>query len=186
MKKKIINLLSLVFPFLSVEKNRGKWVQFQLEKIPIGESILDAGAGEMPYKKFCTHLKYTSQDFGKYDGKGDIKGLQTDKFNTLGINVISDITAIPVPSDSFDNVLCTEVLEHVPYPDQAIKELARILKKDGKLFLTAPFCSMTHFSPYHFCTGFNRYWYEEIFKANGLDIFSIETNEITLIVYVRS
>ena len=62
---------------------------------------------------------------------------------------------------SFDVVLCSEVLEHVPDPIQVIKELCRLIKPRGTLILTAPFCSLTHFAPYHFSTGFNRYFYEE-------------------------
>ena len=55
--------------------NRVKWLEVALEKIPAGLTILDAGAGECQFKKFCTHLTYISQDFGKYDGSGEV-GLQ--------------------------------------------------------------------------------------------------------------
>jgi ubiquinone/menaquinone biosynthesis C-methylase UbiE len=72
--------------------------------------------------------------------------------------------------------MCIEVLEHVPEPSLAIKELARILKPNGVLLITAPFCSLTHFAPYHFSTGFNRYFYETLLKANGLKILEIMPN----------
>jgi hypothetical protein len=39
-------------------------------------TILDASAGESQFKKFCTHLKYSVQDFGQYEGKTDA-GLYT-------------------------------------------------------------------------------------------------------------
>jgi hypothetical protein len=38
--------------------------------------IPDAGAGELQFKKFCSHLKYATQDFAKCNGKGDGVGLQ--------------------------------------------------------------------------------------------------------------
>ena len=53
---------------LSNLSNRIEWIEQKLLNIPKGLSILDAGAGELPYKKYCNHLNYTSQDFGQYDG----------------------------------------------------------------------------------------------------------------------
>lgn len=35
---------------------------------------------------------------------------------------------------------------------------------------------MTHFAPFHFCTGFNMYWYERVLNDNGFKIISMETN----------
>lgn len=134
---------------------------------------MDAGAGELRWKPACTHLDYISQDFCQYDGAGDDKGLQTGTWNTSKIDVVCDIIDMPFEDNSFDVVLCTEVLEHLPYPELAIKEFSRILKKDGIMILTAPFASLTHFAPYHFCTGFNRYWYEKHLQDYGCEIQEI-------------
>src|SRR3989344_4184600 len=99
-----------------------KWVIKQLRGLPATETILDAGAGEQRYKKYCAHLKYISQDFGVYiPGEAGV-GLHPKLWNAAGVDIVSDITKIPVKSGSFDNILCTEVLEHIPYPDLAIKE----------------------------------------------------------------
>jgi len=141
---------------------REQWLKKTLENLPAGLRILDAGAGELQYKPWCSHLDYVSQDFNQYDGQGDGAGLQTQAFDTSRIDIVSDITAIPVPDESFDVVMCIEVLEHVPDPNRAITELTRVLKKGGTLIITAPFCSITHFSPYHFATGFNRYFYQQV------------------------
>ncbi|TAE34047.1 MAG: class I SAM-dependent methyltransferase [Cytophagales bacterium] len=141
---------------------REKWLEQTLKKIPAGLKILDAGAGELQYKKWCNHLNYVSQDFNQYDGQGNGAGLQTEEFDTSKIDIVSDITSIPVPNESFDVIMCIEVLEHVPDPNQAVRELTRVLKKGGFLIITAPFCSITHFAPYHFATGFNRYFYQQV------------------------
>jgi ubiquinone/menaquinone biosynthesis C-methylase UbiE len=155
---------------------RMTWVEKTLKKIPSGSRILDAGAGEQQYKKFCSHLRYISQDFAKYDGRGDKKGLQTGSRNNTGLDIISDITSIPVSDCSFDAVLCTEVFEHLPEPLLALKEFSRIIKKCGYLIITAPFCSLTHYSPYHYYTGFNRYFYETHLAKFGFKIIEIKTN----------
>jgi len=170
------NLLYKLFPFLNNEGKRELWVSKQLKKTPRKESIMDAGAGECIYKKYCRDLQYTSQDFCLYDGKGDNIGLQAGQWDNTKIDIRSDITDIPVKAAAFDNVLCTEVLEHIPKPHLAIKEFSRILKKGGQLILTAPFSSQTHFSPFHFHTGFTIYWYKKILNLYGFKIVSYERN----------
>lgn len=163
-----------IFPNLDSEKMREDWAKKQLSKISKGKSLLDVGAGEMKFKKYCDHLKYISQDIGEYKGVGDKLGLQTGTWHSTKVDIISDITSIPVKSASFDNALCTAVLEHVPFPDIAVGEISRILKKNGKLILDAPFCSQTHFSPYFFCTGFGKHWYKETLTKHKLKILSSE------------
>jgi len=158
------------------ESTRLQWLEAALKKIPAGGRILDAGAGELAQKKYCTHLDYVSQDFGQYDGSGDAKGLQTKKWDNSKLDIVSDITAIPEPDASFDAIMCVEVFEHIPDPIAAIKEFARLLKNDGFLVITAPFCSLTHFAPYHFYTGFNRYFYEKHLIEQGFEIIEISHN----------
>ncbi len=51
---------------------------------------------------------------------------------------ISDIQNIAHFDTSFDTVICCETIEHVPDPGKALRELARVLKPTGRLFLTAP------------------------------------------------
>lgn len=160
----------------NAEETRDLWVVSHLNKIGGGETILDCGAGEQRYRKHCQHLRYMSQDFCEFDGQA-IAGLDTDhSWDTSGIDIVSDIIDIPVESDSFDNILCTEVLEHIKHPELAIKEFARILKNDGCLFLTIPFTSYTHMAPYHYCCGFDRYWYQEILPEYGFEIVEITSN----------
>lgn len=158
------------------EINRDKWVISQLNKIPNGYKILDVGAGECKYKKYCSHLKYKSQDFCQYSGGAVDDGLQTGQWDTSQIDIISDILEIPVEDNSYDVILCTEVFEHVPHPELAIKEFNRILRKGGVLILTAPFSSWTHFAPYHYCTGFNSYWYEYHLSENGFKMIKCVPN----------
>lgn len=158
------------------KQNRNEWLKLQLSQIPNNYRILDAGAGELQYKGFCSHLNYVSQDFGKYEGIGNSKGLQTGMWEQSKIDIISDITNIPESNSSFDVIMCIEVFEHIPEPIKAIAEFARLLKKDGILLITAPFCSLTHFAPYHFYTGFNSYFFEKFLQENGFKVAEISPN----------
>jgi ubiquinone/menaquinone biosynthesis C-methylase UbiE len=155
---------------------RERWLEKTIKKIPDGYRILDAGAGELLYKKYCSHLQYVSQDFAKYDGTGDGSGLQTSAWDQTKLDIISDITSIPEPDASFDAIMCIEVFEHLPDPVLAIEEFSRLLRDGGKLIITAPFCSLTHFAPYHFFTGFNRYFYEKHLPAYGFIIKELIPN----------
>lgn len=155
---------------------REDWIQKTLLKIPANATILDAGAGELGKKKYCSHLQYISQDFARYDGNGDGHALQTSTWNQEKLDIISDITDIPVTDNSFDAAMCIEVLEHLPNPLAALRELSRIVRPGGYLILTAPFCSLTHFSPYHFATGFNHYWYEKHLPEYHFEIIELVAN----------
>lgn len=158
------------------ESTRVSWLEEVLNKIPSGSKILDAGAGEQQFKKFCSHLKYVSQDFAQYKPKDLSSGLQMEKWDYGELDIISDITSIPVEKESFDAIMCTEVLEHIVNPIEAIEEFSRILKKDGYLIITAPFCSLTHFAPHHFYSGFNKFFYEKELVKNGFNIIEIIPN----------
>ncbi len=117
-----------------------------------------------------------SQDFAQYDGTGDGVGLQTGEWDQTKLDIISDICAIPELDSSFDVIMCTEVFEHLPDPLLALKEFSRLLKSDGYLILTAPFCSLTHFAPYHYYTGFSRYFYEKHLPENEFTLLEISQN----------
>lgn len=157
------------------EATRVAWIEQTLKKIPAGLTILDAGAGECQFKKFCGHLKYIAQDFGQYHGTGDV-GLQTGTWDNSQLDIVSDIVSIPLPDASVDAVMCTEVLEHVPDPVAAIKELSRLLKPGGRLLITAPFASLTHFAPYHFASGLSRFFYEHHLPEERFVIEDLQLN----------
>jgi ubiquinone/menaquinone biosynthesis C-methylase UbiE len=156
--------------------DRQMWVKNVLLSLPAGIRILDAGAGECQYKQYCTHLNYVSQDFNEYKGDGNGAGIQTGEWDTSSIDIVSDIISIPEPDQSFDAVFCTEVFEHIPDPILAIKEFNRLLKPGGKLIITAPFNSLTHFAPYHYSSGFNKYFYEWHLTQNGFKIDEMSLN----------
>lgn len=175
LKLKLNNLLSNQIGTNNREI-REDWLKKTLLSLPKNQKILDAGAGEGQYKKFCAHLKYYSQDIAIYDGLGDNSGIQKGKRNYNSLDIISDIVNIPVEDESFDSIMCIEVLEHIVDPNKALSELTRILKKGGKLILTAPFASLTHYAPYHYSTGFNKYYYEFHLSKLGYKVLEITPN----------
>lgn len=160
---------------------RRRFVKESLLKIPKGSIILDAGCGEQQFKKFCSHLKYMSQDFCGY--KIDEKKMLGAEDGGLGsgsgyiygnVDYIGNVWEIEEKDRTFDAILCTEVFEHIPYPIETIKEFSRLLKKDGVLILTAPSNCLRHMDPYFFYSGFSDRWYEKFLIENGFSIELIE------------
>jgi len=104
------------------------------------ESILDMGAGELRYKKYFDHCNYRSQDLCVGDNVWYFES----------IDIKSSIYNVPVEPNSFEYVLCTQVLEHLEYPEKAFIEFNRVLKYGGKVFLSAPLGQGEHQVPYDF------------------------------------
>jgi SAM-dependent methyltransferase len=50
----------------------------------------------------------------------------------------ADINKLPFDSASFDCVICSEVLEHIPEHERALQELVRVLKPQGNLVVSVP------------------------------------------------
>jgi SAM-dependent methyltransferase len=67
-----------------------------------------------------------------------------------GIRVVGDAQALGILSDTFEVVLCTEVLEHLPEPQRAVDEMYRVLKPGGTLLLTTRFLFPIHDAPHDY------------------------------------
>ena len=150
--------------------NRDAWVSEQAKAISAGSRVLDAGAGSCPYRSLFAHCDYKTQDFTNLQG-AHLSGGQYGE-----IDYVCDIASIPVEDGSFDAVICSEVIEHVPDPVAVMAEFARILKPGGRLILTAPLGSGIHQEPYHFYGGFTPYWFEKFLSEKGFAQTSVIAN----------
>ncbi len=154
-------------------RNRDRWMAAQAALVPAGARVLDVGAGSAPYRPLFSRCDYKTQDFV------GLNGAQLRDGGYGHIDFVSDAAAIPVPAASFDVVLCTEVLEHVPDPVAVVREMARILVDGGRVILTAPLGSGIHQEPYHYYGGYTPYWYRRFLGDCGFDEISIEANDGT-------
>ncbi|KKQ61474.1 MAG: hypothetical protein US81_C0006G0030 [Parcubacteria group bacterium GW2011_GWE2_38_18] len=124
------------------------------------KKILDVGCGIKPYqnlfKQADDYIGIDIKGGGHYD-----QAKYVDRYFD-GIN-------IPFEENSFDLVICTQVLEHSENPVGLLKEMNRALKKDGQLYLTMPFVWNEHETPFDF-RRFTRFEHERILKqANFLE-----------------
>lgn len=149
---------------------RDRWVAEQAASLPDRALVLDAGAGSAPYRALFAHCDYRTQDAAPLEANQLRGGAYTK------IDYVCDAAAIPVPSASFDAVLCTEMLEHHPEPIKVVAEFARVLVPGGKLLLTAPLGSGIHQEPYHFYGGYTPYWYRKFLGEAGFEQIEIVAN----------
>jgi len=163
------DVLRRIYAFNQYERDR--WVAAQAAKVAPGSRVLDVGAGSCPYRNLFAHCDYKPHDFARLK-PDQLRGQKA--YGT--IDYTSDILSIPVPDASFDVILCTEVLEHVPEPIRAVQEFARVLKAGGKLLLTAPLGSGLHQEPYHFYGGYTPRWYHKFLKEADFENITIEPN----------
>lgn len=126
------------------------------ERLPDGTSILDAGAGESVYKKLFAHCNYKAIDLA----------IGESRWNYANLDYIGPLHEMPIENDTFDAVLCTQVLEHLEWPRESVKEMYRVLKPDGKLFMTVPMAHPEHQTPYDFFR-YTSYGLESICKHAG-------------------
>lgn len=131
--------------------------------IPQNTLVLDAGGGRCQYKPLFQGNHYLALD--------NTKGENSWTYESL--DLISNLENIPFPEETFDVVLLTQVLEHVRNPLIVLKELKRILKKEGTLLLTAPQGWKEHQKPqdfFRFTSGSLEY----LFSESGYSTWEIE------------
>lgn len=164
---------------LSTQTDRDRFVAEELARLPDGIRLLDAGAGSQRFRPLCDRFAYRTQDFGQY--KNDVKVSFTDGLGKRGdgyeygpLDFVSDIWAIPAPDQSFDAVMCTEVLEHVPFPIETMQELTRLLAIGGTLLLTAPSNCLRHMDPFFFSSGYSDRFYQRVLPECGMEIELLE------------
>ena len=170
--KKALNYFPVPDELVNVGAHiRDKWVAAKAASLSAGARVLDAGAGECQYRQLFSHCDYKTQDFAQYTGSS--YGALYEKWDYGKLDYVSDIAHIPAPDESFDAVLCTEVLEHVPNPIDTLREFSRILAPGGRLFLSAPLSSGIHQQPFHYYGGYSPHFYTKFLSEFGFEIVEI-------------
>ncbi len=117
-----------------------RFVDRAAAEVPSGARLLDAGAGEGPYRARFPHVRYVALD----DRRGD------PAWDYGRLHVAGDLIRMPLRDASFDAVLCTETLEHLTDPELFLRETARVLRPGGRLWLTAPMQFREHQAPHDY------------------------------------
>ena len=123
-------------------------------------TVLDAGSGRSPYKERLRSRGLRVLSLAVEDRSGEA-------------DLIGDVQRMPeVATGSIDTVVCTQVLEHVPRPWDAMAELARVLAPGGALVASVPHLSAIHEAPHDYWR-FTRFGLESLLSAHGLQVGEI-------------
>jgi ubiquinone/menaquinone biosynthesis C-methylase UbiE len=118
-------------------------VDFPELKLKPHSIVLDAGCGtgrhmremiQMPDLKIIGIDKNDHELREAYASLQEIPDANID--NCLIMK--ADIRKLPFAAASFDCVICSEVLEHIPEHNEALKELVRVLKPQGVIVISVP------------------------------------------------
>lgn len=125
--------------------------------VPSGSLVLDAGAGDAPYRSLFAHARYESADFEKVDKR------------YARSTYVCDLKSIPVEDCRFDFIIFNQVMEHLPEPQLALVELYRVLKAGGRMLYTGPLFYEEHEQPYDFYR-YTQFGLRHLFNAAGFEV----------------
>ena len=122
--------------------------------------LLDVGCGDKPYRGL----------FG--ESVSSYVGLEI-RVPPSRPHVVGDALVLPFLPCVFDTVLCTQVLEHLPEPGEAIVEMFRTLRPGGHLILTAPHIWGIHEEPRDYFR-FTRFGLSHLLDRAGLEVVEVK------------
>lgn len=90
------------------------------------------------------------------------------------VDLVADAYELPYADNSIDAIFCEAVLEHLEFPEKAVLEIHRTLKKDGQAYIVSPFMVLFHAYPNHF-QNFTLIGHQKLFERGGFSIISAGT-----------
>lgn len=126
---------------------RDRFIGEQLAGLPGGALVVNIGCGTVR----------------RFEGS-TARYLATDLRPLPTVDFVADVTALPLADRSADAIVALELIEHVPHPSAALRELARVVTPGGKVIVSVPSTVPRH--------DHHDYWR---FTAEGLQRLGSET-----------
>lgn len=145
-----------------VYRNLFKSLRTVIQKYGKG-NVLDVGCGNKPYQNLFN------------DSVTNYTGCDIKQSPLNNVDIICSATDIPLPDNSFNTVLCTQLVEHVYNYPIMLKEFHRLLDFNGILFLSGPMYWPVHGEPHDFFR-FTKFGFEKILEEHDFEIMEILEN----------
>jgi 8-oxo-dGTP diphosphatase len=154
------------------------------------ERIIDVGSGTgevaIFLKEKYSNIQYETLCVEKSPNAVGKLRSRIPKDGTIEV-IESDVCNIPVPSDFFDKVFAISIIEHVQEVGSFLREINRIIKSDGELYISQSNKMSAHRIDWHIRKFFHRwpYGYQKYYTPSELNKllqswFKIEETMISL------
>ena len=122
--------------------------------------MIDIGCGDMPYKQ---RIERKVESYDTLDVEARCEG----------VKFIGDATNMHmIANETYDTMICLEVLEHISDPFAAVQEMARILKPGASLILSVPHLSRYHELPHDYYR-YTKYGLKAMLEKHGFEIIEM-------------
>lgn len=122
--------------------------------LPPRSRVLDAGAGNAPYRAIFARHRYETADLHPRSTH------------------VCDLHTLPLPDASFDAIVSTQTLEHTERPQRVLAELYRVARPGAPVLLSAPFVYEEHLKPNDFWR-FTSFGFRRLFEEAGFVVDEI-------------
>lgn len=143
-----MSVRALISPFFLTRHLLRQAIRKAVAAAPARGSLIDVGCGEKPHRDLFPEVRpYDGIDFARFSANKDYSTGRPD------FEFPADYTAtwkLPFADGSYDHAAAFEVLEHHPEPALALRELARVIRPGGYLYLSWPFIFPLHEEPHDF------------------------------------
>lgn len=119
---------------------------------------LDIGCGQKPYESLFSSSQYVGLEIDTPENRQNKKA-----------DFFYDGADFPFQDDEFDSVVANEVFEHVFNPNEFLNEIRRVLRTDGILLMTVPFCWDEHEQPNDFAR-YSSFGLKAILQDHGFEV----------------
>lgn len=133
--------------------------------------LLDVGCGTKPYEEIFR--PYVTEYLG-IENEGTFTATAAS-LDSRGPDLVYAGDRLPFEDRTFDTILNVQVLEHTPRPAALINEMARVLKDDGTLILSAPFQFRLHEQPHDYFR-YTPHGLGVLFADAGLEVTEVKAH----------
>lgn len=160
----------LINPFFLIRAPLFKKIELLSKQLK--GNLLDFGCGRKPYENLFVVDSYVGVD---------VRISGHDHRNSK-IDVFYDGKVLPFPDECFDSLISFEVLEHVFNPDQIMLELNRVLKTNGRILISVPFCWNEHEIPFDYAR-YSSFGIKSLLERHGFDVLEVhKTGNFFLVI----
>lgn len=151
-------------PFYFSRKGLHQGIQQYAEEL--NGRLLDFGCGRKPFRELFVVNEYVGLDT-------EDSGHPHLREEREVVDVFYDGKKIPFGENTFDSVFSSEVFEHIFDLEDSLEEIHRVLRPEGMLLVTMPFCWDEHETPYDY-GRLSSFGINYLLEKKGFEVIAVD------------